>query len=95
MLDGADTSNAADGTFHNWVFRMSADGGAIALFYDGVLGDTDVTGLTMSGSDQPLKVGYAGAGAPLSVSDIATWSRPLTDEEITTLYNGGVPFRPT
>ncbi len=91
-------TQVSDGQWHNYLVTRATDNSTMRLYIDAVfILDTVPTKGTIT-TATPLYVGQNGGGnpgAPVSVSDIATWSRPLTDEEITTLYNGGTPLRPT
>ena len=92
---GANSSGAGplvnDGRWHH-VVAISEAGVNQRVYIDGELASTNPTG-TMTNSDERMRIGdnpgtenreWEGC-----IDDVAIWSRPLSDEEIASLWNDG------
>ncbi len=89
-------SQVSDGSWHHYAATRATDNSTIRFYIDGIVIIAAVPTIGSISTDCVFNVGQpeSNPATPMSVSDIATWSRPLTDAEIIALYNGGVPLRP-
>lgn len=86
-----------DGAWHMWTYRGVEGSSETSFFIDGDFIETQNIFTGPNANSLPVNAGNFGntdTTALQAISDVATWQRALSDEEITTLYNGGTPFRP-
>ncbi len=97
FLDYPTGGKDADGNWHNLVFTQDTPGGTISCYLDGVLAGTGTRTIGANASNFPFVIGQPIPSAPMTlikISDVGSWLRALTTDEITTLYNSGTPLRP-
>ncbi len=92
----SDFTAPIDGSWHSITIRFSS--GQLDFFIDGVFVISRMNAVGPNSVNKSLNVGanYAtgSVDSAIGISDYGVWNRALTDQEITTLYNGGTPLRP-
>lgn len=89
--------SAYDGNWHMVTFRLGTVADTVEIFLDGVSFFSDVNATAFNPGNNALAIGDQSggeAGGAQDIADLGTWERALTDQEITDLFNGGVPLRP-
>ncbi len=86
-----------DGGWHMFTVRLGNVADTLDFYLDGSFFETHTNSKAVNASSLPVQIGQdsdTGGADAQGMADVATWSRALTDQEITDLYSGGTPLRP-
>jgi hypothetical protein len=90
-LNSASTVN--DGNWHNIILKRTSD--VFELIVDNVIKDTQTVSSQNLTNTENLRIGHRvtayNAFFSGSLSNVAIWNSELTQDQILTIYNGGVP----
>ncbi len=84
-----------NGAWHMITFRGELNN--IDFFVDGIFVSANPNSRAVNATSLPVQLGLSTNPTTTNaqgLADFGTWSRALTDQEITDLYNGGTPLRP-
>ena len=91
------SSGLSDGNWHHVVATHDQDG-ATTLYVDSVNKGTSTTSIDSLANNNDWKIGSRDASANYFnglINDVAIWGLALTANEVTALYNSGLPLLPT
>ncbi len=86
------TGDVNDGEIHHLVLVSDPDGGEVRFYSDGELVSTGGAPAIQS-NDNPMMIGQNPDTGNRTwdglIDDVGIWDRPITGEEVATIYNGG------
>lgn len=87
--------DVSDGEWHHIVLRSDVEGDQGSFWVNGVM-EAENSGLAPEGNIMPMMIGQNPDTGDRTwegnIDEVAMWNRPLTDDEIAQLYNGGEGF---
>ncbi len=106
LYDGAASSNtnltvpagAFDGNWHMLTIRFGTTPNTLDFYLDGIAWGSATNSRSPNSTSTSIYFGQfnsSGAGTAQGIADVCIWPRAISDSEITMLYNGGTPIRPS